>query len=164
MPPNGSQTTEGKCGFAGQSTIVTVWPHMHMFGTHMKVTYVGAAGSKVLHEATQWSMDTFDPIFGCLFGLTTGVIMAHTTVKILAMLYTTRHGLPDFLADSGLGVELLYFKTYHHVADFLTNFHLDAHSDILIGYSKLFGDNFLANTGSKIHTTDLFYVQYSFKW
>jgi hypothetical protein len=50
VPPNGSQTTEGKCGFAGTSTIVTVWPHMHMFGTHMKVTYVGVAGSKVLHD------------------------------------------------------------------------------------------------------------------
>jgi uncharacterized membrane protein required for colicin V production len=78
--------------------------------------------SKIVHEATQWSMDTFDPIFGCLFGVTTGVMMAHMTVKILAMLFTTRRGLPPFLADSALGVELLYFKTYHQIADFLVNF------------------------------------------
>jgi hypothetical protein len=78
--------------------------------------------AKVLHEATQWSMDTFDPIFGCLFGVTTGVMLAHMTVRILAMLCSTQQGLPTFLADSGLGQELLYFKTYHQVADFLISF------------------------------------------
>jgi hypothetical protein len=51
VPPNGTQTVEGQCGFAGTSTIVTVWPHMHMYGTHMKVTYLGAAGPQVLHDA-----------------------------------------------------------------------------------------------------------------
>jgi uncharacterized membrane protein required for colicin V production len=79
-------------------------------------------GARILHEATQWTMDSFDPVFGCLFGLTSGVIAAHVTVRVLAMLYATPHGPPTFVADSGLGLELLYFKTYHHVADFLINF------------------------------------------
>jgi uncharacterized membrane protein required for colicin V production len=79
-------------------------------------------GAKFLHEATQWTMDSFDPVFGCLFGVTSGVIVAHMTVRILAMLYATPHGPPTFVADSGLGLELLYFKSYHHVADFLINF------------------------------------------
>jgi uncharacterized membrane protein required for colicin V production len=78
--------------------------------------------SKFVHEATQWSMDSFDPIFGSLFGVTSGVIVAHMTIRILAMLYSTHQGLPTFIADSGLGAELLYFKTYHQVADFLINF------------------------------------------
>ncbi|WP_437668735.1 hypothetical protein [Sorangium sp. So ce131] len=50
IPPNGSQTVEGTCRFPGDSTISAVWPHMHMRGTHMKVTYEGASGSKVLHD------------------------------------------------------------------------------------------------------------------
>jgi uncharacterized membrane protein required for colicin V production len=78
--------------------------------------------AKYLHSATQWTMDSFDPIFGCLFGVTSGVMMAHMMVRILALIYTTKQGLPSFLADSGLGAELLYFKTYHEVAEFLTNF------------------------------------------
>src|SRR5262249_21736319 len=51
VPPNGTQTAEGVCSFPGTSTISTVWPHMHMYGTHMKVTYEGALGTKVLHDA-----------------------------------------------------------------------------------------------------------------
>lgn len=51
VPPNGSQTVEGTCPFPGASTIATVWPHMHQYGTHMKVTYEGASGTKVLHDA-----------------------------------------------------------------------------------------------------------------
>src|SRR5262249_46425348 len=46
--------------------------------------------------------------------------------------------------------------------DFTTNFHLNCHSDVLIGYSKIFGGRFLAETGP-VRNADLFYVQYSFK-
>src|SRR5262249_5285971 len=51
VPPNGSQTVEGVCTFPTPTTISTVWPHMHMYGTHMQVTYEGVAGPKVLHDA-----------------------------------------------------------------------------------------------------------------
>lgn len=50
VPPNGTQTVEGTCKFPGASTIATVWPHMHKYGTHMKVSYEGAGGTKVLHD------------------------------------------------------------------------------------------------------------------
>nr|AYM54436.1 hypothetical protein [Phaselicystis flava] len=50
VPPFGTQTVEGDCAFPAASTISTVWPHMHKYGTHMKVTYEGAGGSKVLHD------------------------------------------------------------------------------------------------------------------
>lgn len=50
VPPNGTQTVEGTCGFGGTSTIFTVWPHMHQYGTHMKIDYEGAGGTKVLHD------------------------------------------------------------------------------------------------------------------
>ncbi|HRI68816.1 MAG TPA: hypothetical protein PK156_31520 [Polyangium sp.] len=51
IPPNGSQTVEGSCVFPGTTTIWSVWAHMHKYGTNMKVTYEGASGSKVLHDA-----------------------------------------------------------------------------------------------------------------
>jgi len=51
VPPNGSQTVEANCVFPETATISTVWPHMHMYGTHMKVTYEGKAGTQVLHDA-----------------------------------------------------------------------------------------------------------------
>lgn len=50
VPPFGTQTVQGQCLFPGAATISTVWPHMHQYGTHMKVVHQGAAGSKVLHD------------------------------------------------------------------------------------------------------------------
>jgi hypothetical protein len=47
--------------------------------------------------------------------------------------------------------------------DLYTNFHLSAHSDVLVGYSKLFAGNFIRATGSPL-SPELFYVQYSFRW
>jgi hypothetical protein len=46
---------------------------------------------------------------------------------------------------------------------FLTNFHLDAHSDLLIGYAHLFSGSFIRQTGPP-GDSELFYVQYSFRW
>lgn len=51
IPPNGSQTVEGSCVFPGTTTIWSLWAHMHQYGTNMKITYEGASGSKVLHDA-----------------------------------------------------------------------------------------------------------------
>ncbi|MCE9529522.1 MAG: alginate export family protein [Planctomycetes bacterium] len=50
--------------------------------------------------------------------------------------------------------------------DLIMNFHLSKHSDILMGYSKLFGGNFLQQTAGRTGSTntDLFFVQYSYKW
>jgi hypothetical protein len=47
--------------------------------------------------------------------------------------------------------------------DFATNFHLSAHQDLLIGYSKLFAGSFIRQTGNP-GSPELFYIQYSFKW
>lgn len=47
--------------------------------------------------------------------------------------------------------------------DFLVNFHLTAHQDLLIGYSVLFAGEFIRNTGPG-QDPQLFYTQYSFRW
>jgi hypothetical protein len=47
--------------------------------------------------------------------------------------------------------------------DFTTNFHLTFHQDILVGYSILFSGEFIRKTGNPTDS-QLFYVQYSYKW
>jgi hypothetical protein len=44
-----------------------------------------------------------------------------------------------------------------------TNFHIDAHQDILLGYSKLAVLDFIRNTGPAA-APELYYVQYTFRW
>lgn len=48
--------------------------------------------------------------------------------------------------------------------DFTTNFHLDLHNDIFLGYSKLFAGEFIHRTAGPQTGPALFYLQYSFKW
>ena len=50
--------------------------------------------------------------------------------------------------------------------DWVVNFHLSAHSDLLTGYSRLWGGSFLKQTATDklAADADLFYVQYSFRW
>ena len=47
--------------------------------------------------------------------------------------------------------------------DWITNFHLSFHQDILVGFSQLFAGEFLRKTGSP-RSPEFLYVQYSFKW
>lgn len=47
--------------------------------------------------------------------------------------------------------------------DFCASFHLSAHSDILIGYSKLFAGDFIKETGPG-GSPAFTYAQYSFRW
>jgi hypothetical protein len=50
--------------------------------------------------------------------------------------------------------------------DLVANFHLSKHVDILTGYSRLFGDDFLQNTRGRNgrSNTDLFYLMTSYRW
>lgn len=50
--------------------------------------------------------------------------------------------------------------------DLILNFHISKHSDILTGYSKLFGGEFLQQTRGRNGSTnsDFYYLQYSYRW
>jgi uncharacterized membrane protein required for colicin V production len=78
--------------------------------------------ARFAHEATRWTLDTFDPVFGFVFGMTSAVIVSHILVKSLAMIYATKAGLPQCIAHSALGEELLTFHSYHHLLEFLSRF------------------------------------------
>src|SRR5437870_13659814 len=58
--------------FAGPENVRLGWALAVLFVLFGAITLFVA---KIVHEATQWSMDSFDPVFGCLFGLTAGVTM-----------------------------------------------------------------------------------------
>ncbi len=47
--------------------------------------------------------------------------------------------------------------------DLLVNLHLSQHSDLLFGYSKLFGGDFIKKTGPNVDP-ELAYVMYNFRW
>jgi hypothetical protein len=47
--------------------------------------------------------------------------------------------------------------------DWVLNFHLDLHHDILLGYSTLFAGEFIKRTGPP-GSPDFFFLQYSFRW
>ncbi len=50
--------------------------------------------------------------------------------------------------------------------DVVANFHINKNADIMVGYSKLFGGEFLKNTSgpNRASDADLLYVIYSFRW
>jgi len=74
------------------------------------------------HEATRWSLDTFDPAFGFVFGLMSAVLTCHVCMKAIAIAYGKKHGLPPCIVESALGQELLTFKSYQHLVAFLSQF------------------------------------------
>jgi hypothetical protein len=41
----------GSCRFQEDATLISVWPHMHQYGTHMKVVHEGAEGQTTIHDA-----------------------------------------------------------------------------------------------------------------
>jgi hypothetical protein len=47
--------------------------------------------------------------------------------------------------------------------DYVINFHIDKHQDVLFGYSHLFAGQFIRATGNG-RSPDLTYLQYSFRW
>lgn len=47
--------------------------------------------------------------------------------------------------------------------DFLANFHIGPHQDVLVGYSKLFAGSFIENTGNG-DSPELFYLQHQFRF
>jgi hypothetical protein len=47
--------------------------------------------------------------------------------------------------------------------DYITNFHLSMHQDILVGYSKLYSGAFIRRTGPP-GSPEYFYIQYSYRW
>lgn len=63
---------------------------------------------------------------------------------------------PNGSAGRDVGTEL----------DFTANFHLTKHSDLMVGYSKLFGGSFLENTAgpNKAVDSDLLYIIYGYRW
>ncbi len=49
-------------------------------------------------------------------------MISHVFVKAIVVFYAAKHGVPHCIADSALGGELLTFKSYHALRDWLFQF------------------------------------------
>ena len=61
---------------------------------------------------------------------------------------------------------LIFYKIAGDEIDIVVNFHLSRYSDILVGYSKLFGGSFLENTSgpTAAANAELFHLTFQQKW
>jgi len=51
IPSGGESVVNGTCTFNEPATVMTVWPHMHQYGTHMKVAISRSGGGEdVIHD------------------------------------------------------------------------------------------------------------------
>lgn len=50
IPANSEHSTSGRCTFTQDATVMTIWPHMHQLGTHMKVVHEASGGDVTLHD------------------------------------------------------------------------------------------------------------------
>jgi hypothetical protein len=45
-----TQTVSGGCTFQQDATLLSIWPHMHQLGTHLKVVHEATGGDVTLHD------------------------------------------------------------------------------------------------------------------
>jgi len=77
-------------------------------------------GSKLIYETTLLSLDVFDPVVGGLLGVGSGMIVAHVFLRTLLTIYGDAE-VAGLLMGSFVGRELIQFRSYHHVINWLQN-------------------------------------------
>lgn len=77
-------------------------------------------GSKLIYETTLLSLDVFDPVVGGLLGVGSGMIVAHVFLRTLLTIYGDA-AVAGLLMGSFVGQELIQFRSYHHVINWLQN-------------------------------------------
>jgi uncharacterized membrane protein required for colicin V production len=70
-------------------------------------------GTKVIYDTTLLSLDVLDPLVGAIFGLISGLIVAHVFLNTLQLGYTGDD--VTALLNTLMGEELLQFRTYHAI-------------------------------------------------
>jgi hypothetical protein len=50
VPPMAEGSADGWCQFPSDATVLTLWPHMHQYGTHMRIVHESGAGDVTLHD------------------------------------------------------------------------------------------------------------------
>jgi len=76
--------------------------------------------TRLIYQSTLLSLDVLDPLVGGLFGLASGMVVAHVFLRIVLLGYTETE-FADVVLSSFMGQELLKFRTYHKVVTALHN-------------------------------------------
>lgn len=76
--------------------------------------------TKYIYETTLLSLDVLDPLVGGVLGFVSGIVIAHTFLRVMLTAYANT----DFgttLLNSFAGQELVVFRSYHYVVTKLQN-------------------------------------------
>jgi uncharacterized membrane protein required for colicin V production len=76
--------------------------------------------TKLIYDSTLLSLDVLDPVVGAVFGLASGIMVAHVFMRMLEVGYAGTD-FATIVANSFMGQELLALRTYHRVATALQN-------------------------------------------
>jgi len=76
--------------------------------------------TKLIYDSTLLSLDVLDPVVGALFGIVSGMMVAHVFLKMLEVGYAGTD-FSTVVVNSFMGQELLEFRTYHRVVTALQN-------------------------------------------
>ena len=114
--------------FAGKplaTAVPLLQPEAHsealwMGATFVLLTVLIIIATKYIYETTLLSLDVLDPIVGGLFGLGSGIIVAHLFMRSLLTAYAGTD-FATVVLNSFMGQELITFRTYHIVVQALQN-------------------------------------------
>jgi uncharacterized membrane protein required for colicin V production len=82
-------------------------------GLFVLLLLLGLLASRFAHRIIRLSVDQFDPLFGVIFGLAIALMAGHA---LMTAAWEFHGGfLPDYLADSRLGSELLNLHSLRQV-------------------------------------------------
>jgi uncharacterized membrane protein required for colicin V production len=76
--------------------------------------------TKLIYDSTLLSLDVLDPVVGAVFGIVSGMMVAHVFMKMLEVGYTGTE-FSGVVLNSFMGQELLQLRTYHRVVATLQN-------------------------------------------
>ena len=76
--------------------------------------------AKYVYESTLLSLDVLDPVVGAIFGIFSGMLVAHIFLRMLEVAYAETD-LANVVVNSFMGQELLRLRSYHAVVNALQN-------------------------------------------
>ncbi|HUH04767.1 MAG TPA: hypothetical protein VML75_22375 [Kofleriaceae bacterium] len=85
-----TQTVSGGCTFDQDATLLSIWPHMHQLGTHMKVVHQATGGDVTLHD------EPFDFNEQLNYSITPTLVQAGEGIRVTCSYVNTSGGTVIF--------------------------------------------------------------------
>ncbi len=135
----------------GQGSTRSTFQQLFPFG-HYYFGYLDLVGRQNIHDVSAQFVTYPDKWITTILQVHRFWLAQSTDALYNAAGRVTRND-PTGLSGNDVGTEI----------DLLASFHLSAHSDLVVGYSKLFAGSFIDRSGPAV-SPELFYVQYGYRW